>query len=244
MHAHGLRGSLQNNQFTLIYPLVSLVGSIAGFVQAKKWGGFKSLLGRSLSLFSLGLFAQFLGQAAYAYYIYIKQIEVPYPSLGDIGFFGSVVFYVIGAYYLALVSGMKSSARSWKGKLISVVLALIMLCLSYTVFLRGYVFDGSFSLKTVLDFGYPLGQAVYVSIALMALLFSKNSLGGSLRKPILFLLCALVIQYLSDFTFLYQVNAGTWYVGGVNDYMYLVSYFFMTLALVNIGTIFTSIKEA
>jgi hypothetical protein len=98
--------------------------------------------------------------------------------------------------------------------------------------------------KVVLDFGYPLGQAIYVSIAMLTLIISRKALGGIMREPMAFLLIALVVQYLSDFMFLYQVSNEQWYVGGLNDYMYLISYFLMTLGLIQLGATFQKIDES
>jgi len=239
-----LKTGSENNAFTLIYPFLSLIGGIIGLCVAREWGGLKSFLGKSISMFSFGLLAQFFGQAIYAYYIYIKGIEVPYPSLGDIGYFGSVIFYIVGAFYLAKISGFKFSFKLWKGKLISIAIPLVLLASSYLFFLKGYEFDWSNKLKIFLDLGYPLGQAIYVSIAILAFLMSRNILGGILKKPIIFIIVVLVFQYLCDFTFLYQASRGTWYVGGTNDYMYFTSYFIMTLALIYMGSVYKQIKES
>jgi hypothetical protein len=54
-----------------------------------------------------------------------------------------------------------------------------------------------------------------------------------MRPKILLILFGLLAQYAADFTFLYQNHHGTWKAGGVNDYMYLISYFIMTIALVS-----------
>ena len=244
IYARGLVEGPENNSFTLIYPLFSLVGSIAGLFVAEKWGGFKSLMGKVICTFSFGLLAQFLGQVLYAYYIYIQGIEVPYPSMGDIGYFGSVIFYIIASIYLARIAGFKFSFRSFEGKFLSVLIPSALLIFSYLLFLKGYEYDWSNKLKIFLDFGYPLGQAIYVSISILAYFMSREILGGLLRRPIIFILASLVFQYLCDFTFLYQVSRGTWYVAGVNDYMYFTSYFIMTLSLVNLGVVFNKIRNS
>jgi hypothetical protein len=240
----GLINEPENTYFTLTYPFLSLFGGIAGIVIAEKWGGLKSILGRSICMFSFGLLSQFYGQAMYAYYIYIKGVEVPYPSLGDVGYFGSVLFYIIAIYYLAKVSGLRFSFRSMSGKLQAFFIPAALLIFSYSLFLKNYEFDWSNQLKIFLDFGYPLGQAIYVSIAILALLMARNLLGGMMKKPIWFLIFALVIQYFSDFIFLYQSNYGSWYVGGINDYLYCCSYFLMSGALIYIGSIFYKIQES
>ena len=179
----------------------------------------------------------------YAYFIYVKGVEVPYPSFGDIGYFGSVIFYIMGSYFLARVSGLQYSMRSIKEKMIVFLTPVVMLFFSYSFFLKDYQFDFTNKLKIFLDFGYPFSQAIYVSIAILALVLCKNVLGGVMKKPLTFMLVALVFQYFSDFMFLYQTNAGTWYVGGVNDFMYFASYFLMTVSLIYIGGMFDHINE-
>ncbi len=62
--------------------LVALVGAIIGYTGARKWGGFKTVLGKSLMFFSIGLFAQEAGQLIYTYYVYGANIQIPYPSWG------------------------------------------------------------------------------------------------------------------------------------------------------------------
>ncbi len=240
----GLIDHPENTYFTLSYPFLSLIGGIAGLYYAEKWGGLKSFLGKSICMFSFGLLAQFYGQAMYAYFIYIKGIEVPYPSFGDVGYFGSVIFYFIAIIYLAKVSGLKFSFKSTSGKLQAFFIPVLLLAATYSFFLRNYQFEWDNKLKIFLDFGYPLGQAGYVSIAILALFMARNILGGIMKSPIWFLIFALVVQYLSDFVFLYQSNYGSWYVGGVNDFLYCFSYFLMTVALINIGNTFKKIQES
>ena len=85
-----------------------------------------------------------------------------------------------------------------------------------------------------LDFGYPIGQAVYVSIAILAFILSKDVLGGIMRGPIIFVIYALVIQYLADSNFLFQVINSTWINGGYGDFLYTLAYFLMAISLIKI----------
>ena len=227
-----------------IYQIMALFGGIVGLIVSKHWGGYKSLIGRAVFFFSIGLLLQSFGQSVDSYYNYFANQQIPYPSLGDIGFMGSVIAYIVGAWLLMKASGFKFSVKSAKGKFFAVALPLVILVACYFFFLQGYVFDWSNKAKIFLDFGYPFGQAIYVSIALLVYLMSRNFLGGIMKKPIMFLVIALIFQYISDFTFLYQANAQTWYVGGLNDYLYFCSYFLMALSLINMGGLFKVIKEA
>jgi hypothetical protein len=145
---------------------------------------------------------------------------------------------------LARVSGVKISLRAFRNQIQAVVIPLAMLALSYHFFLQRYVFDWSQPLKIFLDFGYPLGQALYVSIAILAFLLSRKVLGGMMRFPILAFIFALIAQYLSDFTFLMQAQNSSFYAGGINDLMYSTSYTLMAFALFYIAIIHTKIKDS
>ncbi|MDO8483179.1 MAG: hypothetical protein Q7S86_05185, partial [bacterium] len=58
------------------------------------------------------------------------------------------------------------------------------------------------------------------------------------------ILTALVVQYVADYNFLYQFSLGNWINGGYGDYIYLISYFLMTIGLINLGTTFKKLKES
>lgn len=239
-HAVG-SNDLANKRFTVSYGIIALYGGIIGLLAAKKWGGAKSLLGRTIILFSIGLLMQEAGQLFYTYYIYFQHTEVPYPSLGDIGFFGSVIFYIAGTISLTKIAGAKFSLHNYFNRAIIFILPLAMLATSYAVFLRDYEYVNA--LTAFLDFGYPLGQAFYISVALLAYLLSRKMLGGILRKAVLFIIFALVVQYVADSSFLYQIQKGTWYAGGWNDYVYTVSYAVMTLALLKFYSTYSDLKN-
>jgi hypothetical protein len=225
----------QLNFFAGTYGVLAVLGGISGIVISRKWGGFKSVIGRAILMFSLGLLAQEFGQLVYAYYVIVSKIEIPYPSIGDIGYFGSIPLYIYGAWLLAQASASKISLRSMVNKVQAVVIPVILLAVSYTLFLKGYDATEVGTLTKLLDFGYPLGQAIYISIAILAFLLSRKLLGGLMRNKILLILFALCAQYVADFNFLYQNSHETWVTGGYGDYLYIVAYFLMAVGLINLG---------
>ncbi len=226
------------------YMLLSIIGGIFGLIVSKYWGGYKSIMGKAIICFSVGLFLQSFGQIIYNYYTLFAKVEAPYPSLGDLGYFGSIPAYIYGVLLLGRAAGLNISSKATHNQIMSVLIPIIMLIFSYFFFLKGYQFDWSNPLTVLLDFGYPLGQAMYVSLALLVLFGSRKFLGGIMKKPTLLLLFALIIQYICDFNFLYEVSHGNWYAGGWGDYLYAVSYFTMTLAIVYIGSAYSMIKES
>src|ERR1035437_597324 len=227
------------------YQLLALYGGIVGLIISQKWGGYKSLLGKIILVFSLGLLLQVFGQTYSSYYVFHYVVESPpYPAIGDIGFFGSVLMYIYGVFLLSKVSGVGVSLRKLHNKIFAFLIPCIILCSSYFFFLQGYAFDWSNPIKVILDFGYPFGQAFYVSIAILSLSMSWHVLGGVMKKSILILIFALLFQYFSDSMFLYQSNQGNWFVGNINDFLYATSYFIMAISLINFGETFKRIKNS
>jgi hypothetical protein len=227
------------------YQIIALYGAITGFFISKKWGGYRSMLGRSIMFFSIGLLLQCIGQTYSSYYVYHYAVESPpYPAIGDIGFMGSVFAYIYGAYLMSKVSGAGVRLKKSSNKIIAFLLVFLILSISYFFFLKDYSFDWSQKLKVLLDFMYPVGQAMYVSVAFLALFMSWNVLGGIMKRPILCLIFALLFQYFSDFFFLYQAGQGNWYVGNINDYVYCVSYFLMAISLIQLGNAFKVIQNS
>lgn len=227
-----------NGWFSDSYWVAPLVGGIAGLWAAKKWGGLKSVFGRAIFLLAVGLLAQVFGQIIYTYYARVQGVEAPYPSIGDVGYFGSVVLYIGGIYLLAKTAGARLSKAGNLKKILALALPLLLLAVSYIVFLKDYQVDWSHPVTVLLDFGYPLGQSIYLSLALLTYFLSKGLLGGIMKNKILLLLTALLVQYAADYSFLYRFNREKWYAGDFTDYIYLVAYFLMTIALLRlVGTV-------
>src|SRR5690242_14766815 len=73
---------LSVQRFGGTYGVMALMGAVIGFVASHKWGGFKTVMGRSLMFYALGLLAQEAGQLIYQYYVEVAKIQIPYPSWG------------------------------------------------------------------------------------------------------------------------------------------------------------------
>ncbi len=225
------------------YQLMAVFGGVFGLIISRSWGGFKSTVGKTIIFFSTGLLLQVFGQSVFSFYNLVLGVEIPYPSLADIGFFLSVPFYIYAAYLLGKASGVLISLKSIYNKIQSILIPAGVLVISYFIFLKGYEFDWSTPLKIFLDFGYPFGQAIYIAFALLVYMLSRDYLGGIMRSKVLMILLALIVQYIAEYNFLYQASNQTWVNGGYGDYIYLISYFLMTIALINMSSAFKQIKE-
>jgi hypothetical protein len=137
----GLRETEQNFAFGVVYALIALFGGINGVIISRHWGGWSSKVGMGIMLFSFGLFGEFFGQIVWSYYNIIAQVAVPYPSLADIGFFSIIPLYSWGMYSFAAASGAKFTFKTLKGKLYAFAIPLIMLIISYLLFVKDLSID-------------------------------------------------------------------------------------------------------
>lgn len=225
---------LENYLFNLSYIFFNVVGGFFGLkIAREKWGGFKSILGRSISFLSLGLLGQGFGLIIWTYYNLIVKVEIPYPSLADIGYFSLIPFYSLAMVNFAMASGVKFGLKTLIGKFQVVAVPAVMFLLSYILFLKNVGIDLSDPVKTFLDIGYPAGEALSVSLGLLTFSLSRQLLGGRMKKRVLFIIFALVIQYVTEFTFLYTSGIGVYYNASFVDLMYATSYFVMTLGLLS-----------
>lgn len=219
--------------FGAVYGLVALIGGSYGIAVSKRWGGARSSLGRTIVYLSVGLLLAEFGQLVFSYYNIVLHEAAPYPSIADIGFFGNVPFYIIAAMSLYSVVGLnrKSSNNALK-YLAMVIVPPAILFSSYWIFLREYSTEGLSKLNVFLDFGYPIGQAAYISISLVILVSVTGALGGMMRPRVWMLLLAFIAQYVADFNFLYQSYHGTWSLAGYGDLLYLLAYYLMAVSLI------------
>ena len=165
----------------------------------------------------------------------VKSVEIPYPSIADLGYFAIIPLYSYAMYNFSKVAGIKIGLKSFFGKIQAIVVPLLMVGIAYFLFFKNIVFDFADPLKTFLDFGYPGFEIIAVSIAILTYSLSKDVLGGIMKPKILFIIFALIFQYITDYTFLYQVGIGTYYNGGLVDLLYSTSFTIMALGIINLG---------
>ena len=103
--------------FQIFLFVIPLVGSLIGFSNAKLWGGFRSAVGRAITFLSLGTLTWAIGMLIWNYYIFLAQVEVPYPSLADVAFILSWPLWTVGFIELSKATGVKFALRQTKGKI-------------------------------------------------------------------------------------------------------------------------------
>lgn len=221
--------------FLATYALIALVGGMWGLKIAKQWGGWQSLLGRAMTVFSLGLLAQVFGQLGCAYYAIAYNTTVPYPSFADLAYLGSSTLYVYGSVLLARIARVSISLSRWRQQMLCFLVPLIALTLVHISFLK-IDFTAGQPLVTLLNLGYLCNQVLYVAFVLLILLESRRRLGGVMHHKLLLLLLAPAMLYLADINFFWQAAHGTLLLADYGDLLYLAAHGLITVALLNTST--------
>jgi hypothetical protein len=219
------RSGSANYWYQFFFGLIPLVsGTIGFFDTAKRWGGFKSHLGRALAFLSLGLITWGLGQMVWSYYAIRQITEIPYPSWADAGYVLSWPLWTIGMINLSKATGVKFALRKVRGKLALFVIPVLAAATSYWLLVvvarDGSLTAGEGGLKLFFDLAYPIGDVVILTIALLIFGLSFNYLGGKFKWSILFIIAGFVLNYFTDFSFSYTTTNGTYYNGHWVDLMF------------------------
>lgn len=223
--------------FLIGMTIIPILGGYFGIKKAKSWGGFKSTLGKGMIFVSLGTLSWGLAMIVWNYYLFIKGVEIPYPSLADLFFVSIWALWTYGMYNIGKVSGAKYGLKETWGKIAALIESLVVVIVSYYllfVVARQGIFDlGGGIIQTTLGFLYPLGDIVILMTAMSVYLLSKKFLGGKFKNPILLLLLCFVLNYIADFMFVFTTSGEnpTYFNGHIVDILYTTIMFMASLGI-------------
>lgn len=206
--------------------ILPVVGGLMGIRTAMLWGGLRSALGRGLLFLSLGTMFWGLGMVAWNYYLFVLGTEIPYPSIADLFFTLIWVFWTYGMFKLGRATGAKFGFRNTHGKVLSVVVPLAIVLISYYllfVVARGGELDLSGGLiQTALGFLYPVGDMFILAASTLVFLLSYKFLGGKYKTPIMMLFLCFALNYVADFIFVLTTSGEnpSYYNGAFVDFLY------------------------
>lgn len=225
----------ENYAFSLVYTIIPFVWGIIGFINARRWGGLKSSVGRAISFLSAGILAWGIGNLIFAYYNLILRVPVPYPSLADAFFILIYPLSAIGIAFLFRVTGASFALKSLFGKIAIFIIPLCLSLLSYYllfVVARGgeITYEGDL-LKLILDVAFPIGDVVVITLAAIVYGLSIKFLGGIFKMPIILILLGFVSNYFADFLFSYTTTTGTYFVGLWVDLFYPTAFLLIGFGL-------------
>ncbi len=204
--------------YQVAFGLIPLLGGLLGLLKSKKWGGTKSYVGRALLFISIGAICWGVGQMVWSvYYNILNNVDIPYPSLADVGYSLSFPFLALGLFNLSKATGARFSIRHPKGKLLALFIAAGVIVVAYYLLIvvgRGGVIDFTEGgLKLFFDLAYPIGDFLILLSSLLIYGLSYNYLGGRYKISILCVILGLVVLFFGDFSFSYTTTVGTYYNG-------------------------------
>lgn len=231
-----------NYFYSFLFGLIPLIGGCIAMMRARLWGGFESAIGKAVLFIGLGIFLWGSGEMIWSYYNFFAGVSAPYPSLADLGFAPSILFYGIGAIYLSKATGAKFGLRNSYAKFFTIIAPILILALSYYVLVvvaRGGVLipDGETHLKTILDIAYPLGDFISLALAIIISGLSFKYLGGRYKTDIWAILLGLTVMFIADSIFSYTTTVGTYYNGNFGDLILTFGVFFLTYGVLGFSEV-------
>ncbi|MDH7563609.1 MAG: hypothetical protein QHH24_01820 [Candidatus Bathyarchaeota archaeon] len=215
-----LMGPLSN----VFPPVIAGAATVLAFLALRRYGRDSKRFFAVWLCFALGMMLWFLGEFAWAFYNFVLNIEIPYPSIADI-------FWLSGyaPFFAALYLYVKIFASALTKRTLSIVMAIIavlsvLVSAGLVIPLIGVEED----LATLaVDFAYPLLDLALLSAAFLGLAVFQE---GRLGKPWLFINAGIFSNVCGDFLFSYVTAQGAYYNGHAIDLLYLYGYLFFMLA--------------
>jgi hypothetical protein len=202
--------------------VAAAVASIACVWAARRAHG-KDRLGWALMGTSAGLWAA--GEVVWSIYEVGLGVQVPYPSLADVGFLSAVPFAIAGIR--AFWSDARGTSARWRIWFDGVIVALALTSTAWGFGLRS-VWDSNSTTKA-LDLAYPVGDILIGTVLILAIRRASNQQKGRMA-----LLLAGVASYsIADSAFAYLTAQGAFSsVGSVLDTGWFAGFLLIALAAI------------
>jgi hypothetical protein len=164
-------------------------------------------------MWAIGMLVWGIGLIIWSYYNLILKVGVPFPSIADICFIVYYGFMGYGTLRLQQISNDKNQLPI----LASLPVTIISFVMVLFVFNRPDLSTAVPIVQRVISVGYSLGDALLLSMVLVAI---QNAVGSRVRRAILFIISSFVVMLIADFTFFYGTARGSYYNGNISDVLY------------------------
>jgi diguanylate cyclase (GGDEF)-like protein/PAS domain S-box-containing protein len=168
------------------------------------------------------------GQTVWTWYESVLGVEVPFPSLSDVGYLGMPV--LAAAALLTLPFGTQTLAGRVRTLLDGLLVASSLLVCSWAAVLAPIVQNGSDDgLSQVISLAYPVSDLVLITIVVYASLRARKT-GRRLPLSLPLLAAGLVALSISDSGFVYLTNSNTYFSGNPIDIGWFAGFALLLLA--------------
>ena len=175
-------------------------------------------------LFTLGTGMWVVAEMTWATYYFVLNVPVPYPSVADVFYVGGYFPMILGlAFYFGAFSVAMSRQRLVAAAISIGIVALVALGLV----MPSELSKGLGPLNTLVDLIYPILDLILFSLTALCLAIF---LGGRISRWWVLFGAASLLYVVGDEYFLYQVAAGTYYNGSIDDMFFILGYLTFAIA--------------
>jgi hypothetical protein len=222
-----IKFKMVNYYWQIALAVVVILFGLLDMLVAKEWSWLKSKFGQGIFSIALGLVTWGIGQGIFAYYVIQDPSQQSPPNhLLDVFFVSSIPLWAWGMLRLSKATGARYGLRRPWAKVGLVVLALVMLAVSYYFLVdvaRGGIeaFQEPFW-QAFFDLVYPAGDVINLTLAIAIFGLSWKYLGGMFKRPIMLVLFSFLVIYIGDFLFSFYTGKDEYYAGHWVDLTFLL----------------------
>lgn len=211
--------------YNAAYGCLYLIGGVIAIYYSFIFS-IRSNLGKLLFFFGAGLLSYEIALLIWVYYNLALKVAVPFPSWADAGF---MIFYpliFLGTYYLVKIYKTLINFALLRD---SIIISLLSLILVFGIN-RPDISTQLPPLQIFINFYYPMGDFITLSLALIAL-----RIGGGKLHPSLYIFCiGMLLQAVADIFFTYRTAQEIYWNGDISDLLFTFSAYFMSIGLFEI----------
>jgi len=231
----GLENTNENYWYGIVEGLLPFIAAFFGLANARQWGGFKSVMGKAVTLLSAGLLTWGIGTIIFGYYNIVLKVPVPYPSLADAFYIISWPLWAMSMIYLSRATGVQFQLRTLVGRAILFLIPIAVIIGSYYVLVvvarQGTLGFTENLLTNFLNLAYPIGDIVILTITILIYGLSFKYLGGFFKWACIIVLAGFVLNYIGDFLFVYRTTKEIYFVADFVDFVYTIAFFCLSFGV-------------
>lgn len=223
-----LGGAFATTVFSDLIDIPLLAVAVAACVSAGKRSSGQTRAG--WTLLGVGLAAWGAGQLTWAYYELLRGVEVPFPSLADVGYLGLIPFTAWGM--LRLPAAPRSRAGRTRALLDGLIIATSLFALSWALVLGPlYQSESASVVEKALGLAYPFGDILLIGVVL----FVAARASRAERATISLIGSGLVVLALADSVFTYLTINDTYVTGNLVDVGWTAGFVLIGLGALRAG---------
>lgn len=210
---------LTSDVLSIFSTAVFFIASLVGLLKARN---LKICNGIVAFMVSALMFV--IAEIIWAFYNFVWNVEVPYPSVAD-------VFYVIGS--VSLIIAIYFMTRSLTDKAMDtaviVIVAIGAILVGGMIFLVSAVISGNpVGSSIVLDIAYPVFDYITLVLVINLMLIS---LGRSVAEAQVILTAGVIITAVSDILFSLATAMGIYGGGSLVDFLFVIGYLLFAISV-------------